>query len=437
MPNELERAFDAHEQALAKARERNTDPLAMVQVAQAREAQEVQAAMVIAKKFPRDIVRSESRILEACRRTRLAEAAMYQYPRGGTRIEGASIRLAEVMAQCWGNIDFGVKEIEQRDGESTVLAYARDLETNTRQAKTFTVKHERTKNQGYGDNRTKVTTRLTDPRDIYEMVANLGARRLRACILGIIPGDIQDAAIDECRKTLTGASEEPLIDRIKKMALAFGENFGVSQEMIEARLGHKIAATDVQELIRLRTIYSSLQDGMSKRDDWFDVAPEDEVGNVDNLGAGTNKATKKRRKRRTKKEMQDAKEAESPAKEANIADSQDEDKGVPVEEGKEEAQQGAGQPKDALLAEKGNANVLGLGEGGLADICGTAAQRLSECEMGGYAALPANLVKLAAWASLGQVSEAEIRNPTEGQVKYVKDLITHLDPQSVAEAFEA
>ena len=62
-----------------------------------RQAQEVQAAMVIAKKFPRDEVQSFNRIMKACQRKTLAEQAMYEYPRGGTKVTGPSIRLAEAM----------------------------------------------------------------------------------------------------------------------------------------------------------------------------------------------------------------------------------------------------------------------------------------------------------------------------------------------------
>ena len=169
---------------------------AMVEVASTRAAQETQAAMVIAKRFPRDQTAAFSRILKACKRKSLAESAMYVYPRGNSQVTGPTIRLAEVMAQNWGNIDFGMIELEQKYGESTMMAYAWDLETNCRQTKVFTVKHERYTKQG--------SYRLSDPRDIYEMTANQGARRMRACILGVIPGDFVDDAIAECEKTMRG-----------------------------------------------------------------------------------------------------------------------------------------------------------------------------------------------------------------------------------------
>lgn len=240
----------------------NTTSGAMVDVASSRAAQETQAAMTVAKRFPRDETAAIARIQQSCKRQLLAEQAIYTYPRGGTKVTGPSIRLAEAMAQAWGNLDFGVIELTQENGHSEVMAYCWDLETNTRQTKVFTVKHERHTKKG--------VTHLDDPRDVYETVANQGARRLRACILGVIPGDVQDLAVAECRKTLAGNNSEPLVDRVRKMIDKFGA-LSVTQEMLEKRLGYKVSACDEHDLVNLRSIYTSLKDGMSKREDWFDL----------------------------------------------------------------------------------------------------------------------------------------------------------------------
>lgn len=228
-----------------------------------RQAQEVQGAIVMAKKFPRDEVESFNRIVRACQRKGLAENAMYEYPRGGTKVVGPSIRLAETMAQNWGNIDFGIIELEQKNGESQVMAYAWDLETNTRQTKVFTVPHIRSAKKG--------NVPLTDPRDIYEMVANQGARRVRACILGVIPGDVQDAAIDQCNKTMSEGEKKPVIDLVRDMAAIFEREFSVPIEAIEKYIGCKSEAFSMNDLVRLKRVYKSLHDGMAKREDYFDL----------------------------------------------------------------------------------------------------------------------------------------------------------------------
>ena len=228
-----------------------------------RQAQEVQAAMVIAKKFPRDEVQSFNRIMRACQRKTLAEQAMYEYPRGNTKVTGPSIRLAEAMAQNWGNLDYGIIELEQKNGESQVMAYAWDLETNTRQTKIFSVPHIRSTKKG------NVT--LTDPRDIYEAVANQAARRVRACILGIIPSDVVDAAVDRCNETLRGAYKEPLVDRVRTMAEVFEKEFSVNISMIEKYLGCKRDSFSENDFVRLKKVYRALRDGMAKREDYFEI----------------------------------------------------------------------------------------------------------------------------------------------------------------------
>lgn len=227
-----------------------------------RQAQEVQAAMVVAKKFPRDEIAAWNRIKRACGRKRLAEASMYEYPRGGQKVTGPSIRLAEALAQSWGNIDFGIIELEQRNGESQVMAYAWDLETNTRQTKVFSVKHIRSTKKG--------DYALTDPRDIYEMVANQGARRVRACILGVIPGDVIEDAIEECEKTLVKGETKPVIDLVKEMSVIFQNELSVPIDAIEKYIGCKAEAFSMNDLVRLKKVYRSLKDGMAKREDYFD-----------------------------------------------------------------------------------------------------------------------------------------------------------------------
>ena len=234
---------------------------AMVEVEGQRAIQEVQAAMVIAKKFPRNQVEAMDRILQAFTRPTLAEGALYSYSKGGTDVSGPSIRSAEAIAQMWGNMQFGIRELEQRNGESTVEAFAWDIETNTRQVKVFQVPHTRYTRKG--------TYKLEDPREIYEMIANQGARRLRACILGIIPGDVIEAATRQAETTLaTTADTSP--EAIKKMVEAF-KGYGITKEMIEKRIQRRLDSMTPALMVQMKKIYASLRDGMSAAQDWFDM----------------------------------------------------------------------------------------------------------------------------------------------------------------------
>jgi len=158
----------------------NESPTSVTQIEQQRASQEVQAQVIMAKRFPRDEIEIFNKVMKACSRKSLAEVSQYVYPKGGTTIQGPSIRLAETLARLWGNMLYGLQELSRHDGWSEMESFAWDLETNTRRSIRFNVPHTRYTKKGSYD--------LEDPREIYEMTANMGARRVRACILGIIPG---------------------------------------------------------------------------------------------------------------------------------------------------------------------------------------------------------------------------------------------------------
>ena len=226
-----------------------------------RAIEEVRAAMVIAKQFPRDEMAAADRILQACQRSTLAESAVYVYPKGGAQVTGPSIRLAEAMARHWGNLQWGIRELSQSNGESIMEAFCWDVENNSKQVKQFSVPHIRHTRNGQ--------VQLKDPREIYELTANHGARRLRSCILSIIPADVTEAAVKQCESTQQNAAQVDA-ESIKAMVNAFAE-LGVSKQMVEARVGHRltIEATISAELLALRRIYRSIKDGMGSVGDYF------------------------------------------------------------------------------------------------------------------------------------------------------------------------
>ncbi len=243
----------------------NTGGNAAAQSDQHRAIAEVQASLMIARMNPRDPIASMDRILNACTRPTLANAAVYTYSRGGSDVTGPSIRLAEAMAQSWGNMQFGIRELSQSNGESTVQAFAWDVETNTRREMIFQVPHVRHTRQG--------AKRLEDPRDVYELVANQGARRLRACILSVIPGDVTEAAVSQCELTMH-ATADTSPEAIKKLVDAFAQ-YGVTQQQIEKRIQRRIDAIQPAQVVSLSKIYASLRDGMSTPVDWFEAAEGD------------------------------------------------------------------------------------------------------------------------------------------------------------------
>lgn len=133
---------------------------AVTQSMVAKEQARIQGQVFMAKQFPRDMTMVMNRIEASCERPSLAEISEYEYPRGGQKITGASIRLLEVVAQCYGNISYSWKELirDMDNHKSTVLAYAWDLETNLYSELEFDVPHYRSARGS--------RTLLTDDRDI-------------------------------------------------------------------------------------------------------------------------------------------------------------------------------------------------------------------------------------------------------------------------------
>jgi hypothetical protein len=237
-----------------------------VAIEESRAVAEVIAKLQVAKSFPRDEATAFDRIIKACKRAALAKAAEYSYPRGKETVSGASIRFAEVIAAAWGNIEYGIRELSNKDGESEMEAYCWDLETNVLSSQKFTVKHERSTKFG-----AKI---LTDQRDIYENNANLAARRMRGRILAIIDGDIIEKGLAMCRATLRGdVSNIPA--RIEKMIPEFAK-FGVTADHITKRLDKKLDKITADDLSDLIAIYNSIKDDFSKPSDWYDIAAADD-----------------------------------------------------------------------------------------------------------------------------------------------------------------
>ena len=235
-----------------------------VAIEASRAIAEAQGKLVIAKRFPRNEVDAYAKAMEACQRPTMAAKAFYSFPRGGQTVEGPTIRFAEELARCWGNIDYGIKELSQDDGKSEMQAYAWDLETNAQSVQNFTNPHQR--EQG------KKMVKLTSQRDIYENNANMATRRLRSRILAILPSWFVEDAIEECKKTLAGRNDTPLIDRVKKMVVAFAK-LGVTQEQIERRLKKKIDTMNADDFVEYTGIFNAIKQGESKIADWFESAP--------------------------------------------------------------------------------------------------------------------------------------------------------------------
>jgi len=216
-----------------------------------KEAESMRVAMATAKYFPRDMSSVEDKIYKNCQRTRFAENAEFCFPRGGKDIKGATIKLVESVAQCYGNIQSDIKELKRYSDYSECEAFAWDMENNVKVSRSFNVPHSRDTKSG--------KVKLTDDRDIREMIFNYGSRNLRACLERVIPRDLVEQALDWCKSTLK-SDIRPLGDRIAACKDKFKE-LEVDATFLEKLIGEKSDKWTNSHLKTLVGYYSALKDG--------------------------------------------------------------------------------------------------------------------------------------------------------------------------------
>ena len=273
-----------------------------VQTDENKELAAIKGKMFLARQFPRDTNAAVQKILSACGNQKLAEVATYSFPKGGQEVKGPSIRLAEAVAQNWGNFMCGVKELERTDKKAHVSAYAWDLETNFQDEKIFEVPFIRnTKNGSYP---------LTDERDKYELIANQAARRKRACILAVIPQWIFDMAMEACEDTLLHSLEQDKtnLEETKKNLLVAFQKFGdwITEETIAGLFGKNFDAINAKDIVKLRSLYSSIKDGFVKVEVAFgktsENAEQPSIEETEQLGNLADKVKAKAGKKAASKE---------------------------------------------------------------------------------------------------------------------------------------
>lgn len=234
---------------------------------EARAVAKVKAQFYVAKTYPRVVNERLQAIKNLCKIPEVALNSEFSFPRGRTTVRGPNIRVAELIASNWHNFEYGITEINRGAGQSLCEAYAIDMESNSAYRMQFVVPHRRDKNDSGGG---EGTVDLKTDRDIYEMIANMGARRVREAIFRVIPTFVIDAAMEVCRATKIEADQkEPLKDRIVKVVGHF-EKLGVTRAMLAGWLKCPIEEMIEQQYQDLKVIFNTIKYNEGRVDDYFD-----------------------------------------------------------------------------------------------------------------------------------------------------------------------
>jgi hypothetical protein len=219
---------------------------------------EVEAQLDAAHKYRRSVTRFLQDAKQLATLTvEIAESCMYSLPRGGKPITGPSVRLAEICASAYGNLQVGARVVDTEEKEIVAQGAAWDMERNLRA--TIEVRRRITKKDG---------RRFDD--DMITVTGNAAASiALRNAIFRVIPRAYVDTIYEAAKKVATGGVAGTFSGR-RDEVLARLLKLGVVKERVLARVERigvpDITVEDLEVLIGLGT---ALKSGDIKIDEAF------------------------------------------------------------------------------------------------------------------------------------------------------------------------
>lgn len=234
-------------------------------IEQSRAVAEVQAAVYLARQFPRDEAEATRSMENSCRQLFVAERAFFRLPRAGEVVTGPTIHLARELARCWGHIHYGPAEMRRDDehGQSEMMAYAWDVQSGTRSFATFIVPHKRDKKDW--NTKKTVPVELSTTQEIYENNANNAARRLREQIFAVLPSWFTERAKQLCHETLEAGNGKPIEER-RAACIAGFAGLGITEKQLEKKLELQSLRWSGHEVAQLAVIFGALQRGEISKD---------------------------------------------------------------------------------------------------------------------------------------------------------------------------
>ncbi|MBQ0054282.1 MAG: hypothetical protein KBS89_07500 [Bacteroidales bacterium] len=224
---------------------------------------EIDIQISTAKKYPRDITLSVSRIAAlATVNEEVAEECFYSLRRQGKSgesvINGPSVRLAEIVAQNWGNLR-AQAQIISNDGKFIVArGICHDLETNY----AVSVEVQRRICDKYGKP-------FSD--DMQVVTSNAAAAiAYRNAVFKVVPMSLLSGAVEQIKEKANGETEN--LPEVRQKMLKYYAGIGVTEPMILSFLGiGTVDEIDSKMVSELRGIKNAIKE--------HDTTPEEQFIN--------------------------------------------------------------------------------------------------------------------------------------------------------------
>jgi hypothetical protein len=215
----------------------------------------------IAKRYPRDLTRiinNSIAIVTMDRET--AETCNYSLPRGGKTLSGASVHLARIIVQQYGNlrVESRVSKVDPKQVHAEAVCF--DLESNVAVKVTTSKSILNKHGQRFKEDMIIVTGKAA------------AAIAYRNAVFSVIPKAIVDKVYKSAMNKITGniTNEEQLIKRRTDALKKFKDDYAVEERELLEHLGlNTINQIDQQQIVNMIGMFNSLKDGEFSVDEMF------------------------------------------------------------------------------------------------------------------------------------------------------------------------
>lgn len=247
----------------------DNDQQIVVSRPEAELSSQLKTQMLAAYSHPRNEALAVEKAKElACEKQDLALGCFYSLPRAGKRIQGPSVRLAEIMAYTWGNLHVAARIVDVTEVDVVAQAVCVDLQNN------FTVSNE-------------TRRRITDKNgkryndDMIVTTAN-AARSLafRDAVFRVIPKAYVERVLEAAREVAFEGAKD--LSQRREVCIKFWEKQGVTKKQVLDHLGYsKLEEVTVDDLDYLVGIANGIKARDYDAADVFSNKRTPEVVSVD------------------------------------------------------------------------------------------------------------------------------------------------------------
>jgi hypothetical protein len=223
---------------------------------------EVDMQIATAKAYPRDVKKSLERIKAMAKADEeTANGCFYHLSRGGDEINGLSVRMAEIIASCWGNLRVQSRIIGNDGRTITAQGVCHDLESNL--AVSVEVKRKITGKNGQ-----------TFSEDMQVVTGNAAcAIAFRNAVLKVVPKAITQGVINEVQE---GAKKNIDLAKNRQQCVGYFVSLGVAETQLFEFLGiNTMEEITADMIMNLRGIATAIKEGTTTVQETF-VKPADE-----------------------------------------------------------------------------------------------------------------------------------------------------------------